>query len=278
MSEWFRANRLPLVILLAGGLMYANLSRHIFERPSVRSSEEMTVVTPAPLQLLFAAGDRYLAANIATFRALTVGVHELKPETYHVLAQVQLRAAMLNPRQEDNYYTASAILPWNGQYQPAQQVLQRATDARLNDAMPPFFHGFNRYYFERDYIGAGKDMIVAANRSEPVNRSALSSIAARWFERGYQPKEALAMIDGMAKQSANPQLTRILQARSQRLKGLLALREATERFEQKTGRKPAKLEELLTSGVLSALPQDPLGAGYTLRADGEPDIVRPKKP
>lgn len=266
----------PVLALVAAAAVFAISHQAIEAMPKVHSEHEMEVAPSATSLLLMAAGDRHLAANIATFRAVTVGVFELKPETYQALAAVQLSAARLNPKHEDNYYTAAAILPWNGQYAAAQQVLAQATQARPDDPLPPFFHGFDRYQFEHDYINAANDLRVAAARSGAVNQKALNAIASRWYERGDDPRIALNIVQGMVKEAKDPQLKGLLKARTVRLQGLVDLTDAANRFRVEKARSPASLDELTRQGYVPSIPQDPLGIGYTLDAGGTPRLAERK--
>lgn len=242
-----------------------------------RITEEMSVAMPAVLQLGFALGDRFLAANAGVFRSQTVGTHDLKKDTYHALAKVQLSSAQLNPRHEDNYYTAAAILSWTDQLDIAQQILTYATDARFNDALPPFFRGFNKYHFLHDLRGAGKDLLIAADRSGGGNASGLRGIAAHWIERGYEPIEARRIILAMASNSNNPHLTARLNARAARLEGLIALQDAANKYTQKTGEELTDLNTLVRIKLIDVIPVDPMGIGYVLDDKGIPQLAKKAK-
>jgi hypothetical protein len=64
--------------------------------------------------------------------------------------------------------------------------------------------------------------------------------------------------------TTDPALAKMLDRRLKRLEGLLTLRTAQARFEQQQGRPLTKPEELLTSGILEAIPEDPTRIGYEL--------------
>lgn len=266
-------------LLLLGAITgYVVGQQHSQPLPRPKASESIRVAMPVTAQVLLAGGDRYLAANIGTFRAMMVGTENLDADGYRVLARVQQDAARLNPAQEDNYYIAQSILPWAGEVAPTQDILRRATVARPKDFLPPFFLGFDRFYFDHN-PAAGADWIkLAANRSEPQNREALLNIAGRWYEKGDDPRFAIQMIEGLMQSTRNAALKQYLGLRVQRLQGLLALRAAATRFQAEKGKKPARLGELAQAGFIKQLPTDPLGQGYTLDATGQPVFITPRKP
>jgi len=263
-----------LLVLIGFLLAFVVANLHVTNIKRKRIEAELQIAFPAPVQLILAGGDRYLAANIGTFRAVTVGVFQLKPETYKVLATIQRSAAQLNPRHEDNYYTAAAILAWNEETAAAQEILAAAREARPTDALPAFFYAFNRFYFYHDPVDAAKEMQVAAARSQGANRAALTDVAARWYQLGEDPAFAVTMIRNMAVQTRDQELKRLLQARVVRLEGLITLRNATKQFTADNGRPPGRLEELVDKHHLASIPVDPLGIGYSLDKTGQPILNR----
>lgn len=266
-----------LRIALAGGaalLLYVAGVSAVRKAPLVMGPETMEVALPPELQVFLAMGDRYLAANIEVFRALVLTINEKDQTSLRVLSEVQKGASTLNPAHEDNYYVAQAILPWYGLVEPTQYIESRAMDSRPWDFLPGFFYAFNRYYFEHDPSGGAQILFRAADRLE--KKEGVLEMAARWQERGEDPQLAINMIRAMQESSHNQKLRSSLQARIDRLQGLIALREATAGFVGRNGRAPASLDELVSSGELQRLPEDPLGIGYGLDDNGQPVLLRPK--
>jgi len=251
-----------------------NVLEHV-PRPSVK--DQFSIAVPAPIQVIMAGGDRYLAANLAVFRALVVGTGQLDAETYKVLGQVQKDASKLNPAHEDNYYISQAILPWNDQVDADMHIQQAATDARKWDAMPPFFLGFDKYYFLKDSAAGAEDVRVAAERSPAGNREMFLAMAARWYEKGNDPRVAMGMIQAMASNTRDKDLKKHLELRLTRLRSLAALQDAAKKFTAKEGRSPRVLKELVDAGLLTSIPEDPFGQGYSLDSNGIPTITKPTK-
>lgn len=243
--------------------------------PRTAVEEDMSVAMPVPVQLLYSAGDRFLAANVGVWRAIMVGVHKLPRETVAALARIQDDASLLNPAHEDNYYTAAAILSWEGEVEAAQRILDRATNSRPSDVLPPFFFGFNRLQFFSDPATAARYALIAARHAtDEGDRQALTVIAARWSERGSDPRVAAETVRGMAASTRNSDLKRLLLNRAERLERLADLRVKAAEFERRFGKHIDRIEDLVASGMLKETPLDPLGDGYVVK-DGEIVLLAP---
>ena len=259
--------------LLAFGAYLFSLS-HLSIGARPKASPELLTSMPWAVQLLFAGGDRYLAANLNGFRALVTTTVNMDADDYRVLARVQTDLSRLNPRHEDNYYIATAILPWAGEVDAAQFVLQRAGETRPKDWLPYFHYGFNRYHFFRDTGGAAGALqqAIPAARAGGDEQSviALQMLALRWTERGYSTQAAAGVVAAMAETSPAGAVKNYLQKRAGRLQALDALQLAVERYRQQRNKAPNRLEDLLEAGVLDRIPVDPFGVGFTLDESGAP--------
>ena len=132
-----------LLCLLAGAALFLYCQQRLLPMQRLKAAAELEVVLPLFAQVLMTGGDRFLAANLAAIRALVTETQYMKREDYALLGKIQDDVAWLNPAHEDNYYTAAAILPWEGELEPAQRVLARATRARFFDYQPAFYFAFN---------------------------------------------------------------------------------------------------------------------------------------
>jgi hypothetical protein len=241
--------------------------------PMPKAVEQINVAISPAVQIALAGGDPYLAANLAVFRATMVSVQDLNPADYPILAKVQDDASLLNPAQEDNYYIAQGVLPWIGEHRTAINILKKATLARTWDFMPPYFLGFNYMYFESKFEDAGHYYRIAADRVGGKNRDVLLDHAAKFMEKGEDPETAIQFIEGLIKSTRNQGLQQFLRVRIVRLERLIILRKAVTRYHQQYSRPPSNLNDLVESGILQALPNDPLGVGYRLDEHGVPQII-----
>lgn len=264
-------NRHPKLLLgLVLWLIFWLSSSALRDRPRPEENNALRVRLPIPVQLLYAGSDPFLAANLNVFRSMMVEASVTERETYRVQGQLQQDAALFNPRHEDNYYIAAAILPWNGYVNEAQHILKQAAETRTWDWMPPFFYAFGLWYFQHNMTEAGRWAEIAAGRSGEVNARALRAMAAKWYERGDDPKLARALIEAMQQQTQDSSLKQQLQMRLERLEGLILLREAYSAYKAQQGTPPTTLENLLGYAGMNKLPQDPAGLGFRLDKEGRP--------
>lgn len=261
------------IALVAIVSAYTISTSHVKNLPRQKVSEEINVAISPTVQIVLSAGDPFLAANLAAFRATVVAVQELDPADYPILAKVQDDASRLNPSQEDNYYIAQGILPWVGEHRIAIDILERATKARPGDFMPPYFLGFDYMYFEGKFEEAGHYYRLAADRVGGKNKDVLLNNAAKFMEKGEDPEVAIQFINGLIKSTRNQALKQFLFARIIRLKRLIILREAAAKYQQQYHRAPDQLSDLVDSKILPQLPIDPLGVGYRLDENGVPQIM-----
>lgn len=258
----------PLVALLCAALFFVS-TQHLKTAPRQRVDIEMQVALPLFVQVAMTAGDRYLAANIAAIRALVVATEKMKPEDYAILAKVQSDVSWLNPAHEDNYYIAFAILPQYGELDAAQTILARASRARFFDYQPAFFYAFNQWYYKHDPAGAAAWLSEAAKKlPDPDQQLAMQNMAARWMDRAQDTELAIRIVEALAKEARRPDFRKYLETRVVRLRQLQQLRIAAVAYRERFGKPVPDLQALVTSGLLSALPQDSFGFGFGFDQQG----------
>ncbi|MES2352967.1 MAG: hypothetical protein V4568_00990 [Pseudomonadota bacterium] len=257
-------------------LAYAVMANVLDRLPRPKEQDSLRTAIPPSIQIFLAGGDRYLAANVAVFRALIVGTESMDADGYRILGRVQYDAARLNPYHEDNYYISQAILPWNGQLDVDLFIQEQATKNRTWDSLPPFFLGFDHYYFLHDPVAGAQKLQAAALHASGDNRDALNAMAARWYEKGDDLQVAANVTTALIKSTRDKEMKRHLEMRLTRVHGLMKLREAAKTFSEKYKRAVQDLNELIGPGLLAALPVDPLGQGYELDANGVPMFASSK--
>lgn len=257
---------------------YFIASQQAYNLPRKVDKQQLSVIIPVPLQILLNGGDRYLAANLATFRALVVGPSDIDAETVKALGSIHRAAAYMNPAHEDNYYISQAIISWNGQADADIYVQERATLARPWDSMPPYFAGIDKYTFKKDPIGGAKSMEIAAQRPDMGNRQYYLDIAAKWYEKNDDPRLALEHVLGMQKNTRDKDMKIFLGKRVARIEATIKIHDALIAYKQKFDKPATKLNELVEVGLLEAVPTDPMGQVFSLKQDGSVALINPSRP
>ncbi|MBI2308636.1 MAG: hypothetical protein HYU78_15215 [Rhodocyclales bacterium] len=271
-----RSTSATVISLMVLAAVYVLSVQNLGGRKRADVTSEMAVALPRLVQVAMAAGDRYLAANLAGFRVLVASTELMREENYAVQARLQEDISWFNPAHEDNYYIAAAILPWANQLKSAQYVLKRAAEARSQDWQPAFYYAFNIYHFERNPALAAEWLIRASEQAEDrMQGMYLQELAAKWYEIGYQPRVAAGVVEALAEQVQEGAFRRYLRHRAARLRSLEVLREAANAFEQQFGRRPLRIEELKERGLITELPIDPFGLGFGLDEAGVPVLLMP---
>jgi hypothetical protein len=264
------ANTRLMLLALAAAALFVGSAQRLKDLPRQIVNVEMQVALPLFVQVAMAGGDRYLAANIAAIRAIWVDTFKMRPEELAILAKVQKDVSWLNPAHEDNYYVAAAILPWGGEVDAAQVILARSTRARPFDYQPAFYYAFNQLHFRGDAIGASAWLREAAQHlPEGDERLQLQNLAAIWLDKAGDLDLAIRVVDGLARQANRRDFRRYLETRVERLRMLQQLRTAAADYGRRLGHPPATLQDLVASGIVAAVPQDPFGLGFGIDAQGQ---------
>lgn len=275
--------RPPLLagVLILGGVaaFIAGSAHWALAGPPKRAFDvQIQAVPPPPAAVAMAFGDPYLAADLATVKALVSAANLAGKEEKAALARLLDLTLILNPAQEDAYYLAEAMLPWQGRVARAQRLLRRAEQARPWDYLPPFFRAFNRYYFQGEPVAGARILRRAADRRGPERAARLRAMAGRWAALGREPEQALELVTAMAKgvgSVGSKALRRNLKMRAQQLRRLIRLREAAAAYRKAEGQDPPSVEALAGHGPLEAVPEDPTGDGYIVDEDGEVHVRPP---
>jgi hypothetical protein len=260
----------PCLAILLAATVFVATSQRLKSVPRQSVSVEMQVALPLFVQVFMAMGDRHLAANLASIRALVVATDKMQPDEFKILAKVQEDVSWLNPGHEDNYYIAFAVLAQYGELDAAQRILARASRMRFFDYQPTFFYGFNQWYYKRDPVGAAAWMREAAEKlPDPDQRLTMQNMAARWMDTAQDTELAIRVVEALAKEARRKDFRVYLETRVVRLRQLHQLRTAAVTYRERFGRPLSNLQELVDSGILPALPQDPFGFGFGFDPQGE---------
>jgi hypothetical protein len=161
------------------------------------------------------------------------------------------------PRPTLDGHTANVI--------PAVQILERGVRERPDDWHISFVLGYLQAFQLGEFRQAAANLAHAARlRGSPAY---LGLLATRLEVEGGDLDAAETMAQTMVAEASEDQTrddweARLLDIRMER--GIRRIEAAARAFEQRTGRKPRSVEELVGAGDLSAVPEEPHGKEYVI--------------
>lgn len=176
-------------------------------------------------------------------------------------------ATDLDPWFMDPYYVANSSLTWDAKhYTAANHLLEKGTKYRDWDWILPFYAGFNAFYFLGDTKEASRYLMIAANR--PGGSSLLATLAARLSYEGNQTGSAIIFLRQIIRSGGTKYELKPVRERLKALEGIYAIEQGVTSYRQLFGHLPLQLEDLISTGMLTALPEEPYGGYYYLDLDG----------
>lgn len=278
----FWRNALLIITLL--GLYGACYSALLSYRESFSLSRQHAAAawTLPPLVLKVIAGEfRGLIADLIVLEAGSQLGTEMKRNPsggytvvkkqydWDTISRLFFNSQALDPAFQHTYMLAQGWLPWEGnRIDEVQEILKTAADNRSWDWRPYHLTGFNNYYFLNQPGEAGKFFLEAAKT--PHAPPFLAILGARLAQKGGETETAIALMKSMlASREQNMQGYDDIIDRLKALEGVLILEQAVARYRELTGTIPENLEELISSGVLTELPDNPYNLPYCIDAAGK---------
>ena len=154
--------------------------------------------------------------------------------------------------------TTLVVLP-----EESNQLLIKGVKHNPTEWKLPFYLGINHYFEFSDDTKAAEYMAQASR--VPGAPPGLAPIAANLFASAKSPQQAVDILATAYQNTSDQDAKTLLELR---LKIMLAerdvvlLEQAINRYKSLQGRPPARLEDLVTAGLLHTLPQEPAGGRY----------------
>ncbi len=133
----------------------------------------------------------------------------------------------------------------------------------------PFYAGYIQYFTLGDAVEGGKSILRAAK--VPGSPSHFPLLASRMLAEGNRPETALVFLRELLIREKDPRRVRALEERVRQVvveRDIRLLEGAVSDFRLRRGENPGRLADLVTSGILSRLPEEPYGGNYLLSPDG----------
>lgn len=202
------------------------------------------------------------------------GAHAKSDQNYQWLSRLLEITTILDPYFHDPYEFGGIVLSWElGDVKAGTQILQEGME-NVPKHHPryrylPFFAGFNYMYYMHDFQKAAEYLEIAA--SFPQSPKYLPLLVSRLYANTSDPGMAIPFLEEMLTQADSPKMQEDLQRRINEIRvkqHINVLTAAGKQFQEQTGKALKNIDELVTSGILQALPVEPFGGKYLVRDDG----------
>lgn len=258
MSTATRSVAAGLVLLVGAGALNLSLAKGVMQRPY-----DVHVPSGAAARLVAAGhrtflSDMYWLATVQYIgdpRAAERGLEKLHPLVDLVTD--------LDPRHGYAYQTAGIVLSANGRLDESNRILTKGMERGPGWWTFPFYVAFNHWFYEGDYA-KGAEWAEKAARV-PGASTNISHLALSLRAKTGRPDDAIEMLlelrrtvkDEKSAETLDGQLKlAVLERDAQMLEG------AVGRFRAAHGRDPFSVEELVVTGLVRAIPEDPFGGRY----------------
>jgi tetratricopeptide (TPR) repeat protein len=237
------------------------------ERRGLKNIYRLNVVPVPPGILKLAAGEfKGMAANLLLLQAAAfIGSNpEPTQEDYKKLALTLEQSLTLDPHFQQTYLYVQAFLPWQARMpEKAIELLDVAAKHRPWDWRPGYYIGFDSYFFLKDFDRASRSFLEAAK--VPQAPVLLPLLGARFSVKKGRTESALRLLESMVKdptvaENDNREITQRIEA----LKGVLLLQSALASHQEREGKLPESLTELVEKGIIEKMPPNPYGTEYVL--------------
>jgi len=254
-----------LAVLLLCAVAAAWTDARLGERLGRVDSAELVYLPPPAFLKTVSFGYRRALADVLWFRAISYfGKHYRSDRVYTWLAHMCDVVTDLDPRAEHVYRFGGVILPWEAdRIDDGIALLEKGTRNIPDSWRLHYMLGFSYYFFKNDLAAAGHALETGMRlpgAPEFVSRLTATIMAA---DRG--PDAAAAFLAEVERTAPSEEMRGAIRQRIQEL-GLVhsidQIENGLRTFRERTGHLPAALEELVTTGILSAIPPDPFGGHY----------------
>ncbi|MDY0213414.1 MAG: hypothetical protein RBR06_10460 [Desulfuromonadaceae bacterium] len=264
-------NSLMLLVILPLYLVLQGTSWE--QRAEVRRTSPPGYTLPAAFSRVLAMGYQGLLSDYEFLRAMTfygdrsIKQQQMSSADWDFFAYSLDVVTDLDPYFLDPYVLGEGLLTWDTQrYETANALLRKGMRYRTWDWQLPYYVGFNHFYFLSDYA-TGSDYLMQAAKI-PDSPAFLATLAARLAYYGGKSKTAVFFLQQMLAETNSEALRQRMGKRLLALQGAVLIEDALKQYRNVNSADPEALGELVRSGYLEELPQDPYGGQWTILQNG----------
>jgi len=220
----------------------------------------------------FGFGFRNLLGDIVWLEAVQVsGNRKMNRDDYDRLTGLLATVVRFDPRFVVPYLLAGIILADSPPHtSSALHFLSQGEQRFPSEWRFPFYTSYIRYFSLGDPVEGGMALLRASRIAGSPPHFPL--LAARMLSEGHRPETAIAFLQNMIEREADPRRKASLEERMRQVeveRDLQILEKAVSEYDTRTGAPPSRLADLVRSGVLPRIPEEPYGGKYLLMPDGQ---------
>lgn len=234
-------------------------------RARIDPTQSISALMVRPEILEMASGEfRNVLADYLLLKASAWlgGRYKMSDTDLQAVATLFGQSLVLDPYFFQTTYYIQAFLPWGGRMvREAVDLLKIPNEYRYWDWQPGYYLGFDYFYFLKDNVKASEYLMAASER--PNAPPFLAVLGARLAQKGGQTKAAIVFLRTMYERTERKAVKNYIGKRMKALEGVMVLEEAIKNYVSKYGKEPETLEQLVETGVIKKMPQNPYPQPYT---------------
>lgn len=212
-------------------------------------------------------GYHNLGADVVWLRLLQIlGKKRNTADEYEWMYHAMDVITTLDPQYDYVYYAGGVVLTnLANRVDLSNRLLEKGFRENPTVWNIPFLLGYNYYFVLGDAAKAADYIAVAARLSG--GPAYLPGLASRMYAEANDPETALHFLEALWRQTQDAAMLEVLEKRTKEVmieRDIRLLESAAQQYRAAHGRLPGKLHDLVTSGHLTQLPQEPLNGSYEL--------------
>lgn len=211
-------------------------------------------------------------SNLLWFNTINYfGKHYASDRNYEWLYHMCDLVTALDPRKRAVYEFCATMLAWEANTADRSvALLSRAIETFPEDWHLYYMRGFTYMYFQNDPVRAQQDFAHGATL--PKTDKIMARLAAKKLVDLGDPQTALTFLEDMIRRAQSQAEKDALLERWKETRyelDFINIEQALEIFRSQKGVAPRELKELISAGIINALPNDPFGGYYFLDQAGQ---------
>ena len=266
-----RARYLPLSIAALLAVPLLQVSIRVAAGMGIDRAYEIRYLPEGKALSFLSPGAKLSIANaywLATVQY--IGDQHLNKGDYEELYPLVDLVTDLDPLHGYAFQTGGIVLSTTGRLEESDRILKKGMEQGPNWWTYPFYLAFNDYYYRGNYESASRWAGIAART--PGASTNIAHLALSLEVKGGDPEAGLALVQELLKTTDDDTVRERLEEQEKlaRLQVHFARLDASvATYTARHGSPPARLESLVSDGLMSALPVEPFGGRYELLADGK---------